>query len=155
QQRRSFVASAQSVVAPTQVSNISMATSVQPRTVLIRAPNWVGDAVMAVPALRELRRIFISSEITLVSQPWVIGLYEHEELADALISVSAGKGLAGSAIGFLRDAQSLRRKQFELAVLLQNAFGAALLARAAGAKTIAGYPTDRRRALLTLSVPFE
>src|SRR5262245_66399518 len=122
-----------------------MATSPKLRTVLIRAPNWVGDAVMAVPALRELRRIFSNSEITLVSRPWVTGLYEHEGLADALIPVSQHKSLAGSAIGFLKDARSLRRKHFDFAVLLQNAFGAALFARAAGAKALGGYATDPLR----------
>lgn len=123
--------------------------------VMIRVPNWVGDAVMAVPALRELRRIFADSEITLLARPWVAGLFEHEGLADAILPVDDNHGLVRGASGFLRNARWLRRKRFDLAILLQNAFGAALLARAAGATTIAGYPTDRRRSLLNLCIPFE
>jgi heptosyltransferase-2 len=53
--------------------------------VMIRVPNWVGDAVMAVPALRELRRILADSHITLVARPWVAGLFDGEALANDFI----------------------------------------------------------------------
>lgn len=122
---------------------------------MIRVPNWVGDAVMAVPALRELRRVFGDARITLVARPWVAGLFEGEELADTLIPVHDAQGFVHTARNFIREARLLRRERFDLAVLLQNAIGAALLARAAGAKTIAGYPTDSRRSLLNFVVPFE
>ena len=122
---------------------------------MIRVPNWVGDAVMALPALRELRRIFSEANITLVARPWVAGLFDGEGLADDLIPVPDGGGFSQAASTFVRQARQLRRGRFDLAVLLQNAFGAALLARLAGVKTIAGYPTDRRGALLDLAIPFE
>jgi heptosyltransferase-2 len=121
---------------------------------MLRVPNWVGDAVMAVPALRELRRIFSEAKITLVARPWVAGLFEGEGLADELIPMPDGRGFA-RATNFVSQTRLLRRGRFDLAVLLQNAFGAALLARLAGVKTIAGYPTDRRGALLDLAIPFE
>jgi lipopolysaccharide heptosyltransferase II len=85
----------------------------------------------------------------------VAGLFEGEGLADELIPASDAQNFVQAAANFARDALRLRGKRFDLAVLLQNAFGAALLARVAGAKTIAGYPTDSRRALLNLVVPFE
>jgi len=120
---------------------------------MIRVPNWVGDAVMAEPALRELRRIFSEAHITLVARPWVAGLFEGEGLADDLISVDDAKGFAQSASHFLSAARRLRRERFDLAVLLQNALSAALLARAAGVGKTAGYPTDGRRLLLDYIVP--
>ena len=122
---------------------------------MVRVPNWVGDAVMALPALRELRRIFADAQITLVARPWVAGLFEGEGLADKLISVHDGRGVFQTASNFITEARRLGRERFDLAVLFQNAFGAALLARVARAKTIAGYPTDRRGALLDLAIPFE
>lgn len=122
---------------------------------MVRAPNWVGDAVMAVPALRELRRIFADSKITLVARPWVAGLFDGEGLADALISVGDARGVFQKTREFIRQARRLKRERFDLAVLLQNAAGAALAARAAGVKKIAGYPTDGRRALLSIVIPFE
>src|ERR1700680_1711372 len=118
---------------------------------MIRVPNWVGDAVMAVPALRELRRIFGEANITLVARPWVAGLFEGEGLANDLIPVPDGRGVARAATNFVRQTRLLIRRRCDLAVLLQNAFGAALLPRLAGVKTIAGYATDRRGALLDLA----
>jgi heptosyltransferase II len=122
---------------------------------MIRVPNWVGDGVMALPALRELRRIFGDARLALIARPWVAGLFEGEGLADDMIHVETGRGPAQTASNFIRDAKRLRRERFDLAVLLQNAFGAALLARAGGAKMVAGYPTDMRRVLLTRVVAFE
>lgn len=125
------------------------------KRVMIRVPNWVGDAVIAVPALRELRRILDCAHITFVARPWVSGLFDGEGLADAVIPVDDARGFGESAKQFIRARRRLGRERFDLAVLLQNAFGAALLARASGARIVAGYPTDARRLLLNLSVPFE
>ena len=110
---------------------------------------------MAVPALRELRRIFSDAHITLLARPWVAGLFDGEGLADDLIPVEDSKGLLQSAKRFLGLTRELRRRRFDLAVLLQNAFGAALLARAGGVRKIAGYPTDSRRALLDYAIPLQ
>ncbi|HSE97014.1 MAG TPA: lipopolysaccharide heptosyltransferase II, partial [Blastocatellia bacterium] len=111
--------------------------------------------VMAVPALRELRRIFDGSRITLVARPWVAGLFEGEGLADDLIAVPDRRGLANKVVRFIGEARRLRRERFDLAVLLQNAYGAALTARAAGVKRIAGYPTDLRGPMLDYVIDFE
>ena len=122
---------------------------------MIRVPNWVGDAVMAQPALEELRRIFAGSRITLVARPWVAGLFDGEGLADDLIAVGDVRGPLQTAKNFLSDARRIRRERFDLAVLLQNAAGAALMARAGRSRKVAGYPTDGRRALLDYVIPFE
>ena len=121
--------------------------------VMVRVPNWVGDAVMAVPALRELRRIFGDARITLVARPWVAGLFDGEGLADELIAIEASRGALESAKRFAELTLRFRRDRFDFAVLLQNAFGAALAARAGGVRKIAGYPTDSRRLLLHFSIP--
>ena len=121
----------------------------QPKEVMVTIPNWVGDAVMAQPALRELRRVFYKSRITLLARPAVAGLYEGEDVADEVILIE------GRSAAFARDALLLRKKRFDLAVLLPNSFGAALLARAAGVRRVTGYPTDRRGLLLTDAVPFD
>jgi heptosyltransferase-2 len=122
---------------------------------MIRAPNWVGDAVMALPALRELRRIFAGSHITLAARPWVQGLFDGERLADNLISLAGARGPFGRAAHFISEAGRFRRERFDFAVLLTNSFGTALAARAGGAKNIAGYAIDARRLLLDQVIPFE
>src|SRR5512132_854979 len=79
------------------------------RTILVRAPNWVGDAVMALPALRELRRIFAGSRITLAARPWVLGLFDGEQLADNLISLTDAGGVFGRVVHFVSAAGRFRR----------------------------------------------
>ena len=75
------------------------------KRVMVRVPNWVGDAVMAVPALREMRRIFPGAHITLVARPWVAGLFDGEGLADDVIPIEDARGLRSSAQQFLRAAR--------------------------------------------------
>ncbi|HSE37821.1 MAG TPA: lipopolysaccharide heptosyltransferase II [Blastocatellia bacterium] len=126
-----------------------------PASVLIRAPNWVGDAVMAIPALRELRRIFIGSHVTIAARSWVQGLFDGEGLGDNLISLDHARGRFSSSANFLNEARRFRRERFDFAILLTNSFATALAARAGGTKQIAGYPTDARRLLLDHVIPFE
>src|SRR2546425_13075489 len=83
------------------------------RTILVRAPNWVGDAVMALPALRELRRIFACSHITLAARPWVLGLFDGERLADNLISLTGVGGIFDGPAHFISQAGRLRRQRFD------------------------------------------
>jgi len=127
----------------------------KPDKVLVRAPNWVGDAVMALPALRQFRRIFADSEITLLARKWVAGLFDREGLADDVILLDQPKNGLLAAFTFVGDARRIRQRRFDLAVLLQNAFSAALLARAGGVAKIAGYPTDGRGALIDVKIPFQ
>jgi heptosyltransferase-2 len=122
--------------------------------VLIRAPNWIGDAVMATPALRELRRIFGNAHITLATSQAAAGLFDDEGIADDVLALTPGSGRRAAA-AFFKNARRLRRRRFDLAILLQNAFSAALLARAGGARRVAGYPTDGRRLLLHRRISFE
>jgi heptosyltransferase-2 len=126
-----------------------------PAKLLIRAPNWVGDAVMALPALCELRRIFGNSLITLAARPWVAGLFENEGLADNLVPVRDASGFFNRARHFISDARRLRRERFDYAVLLPNSFGSALAARAGGAKTVTGYAADGRQLLLDHVISFD
>ncbi|HKA19238.1 MAG TPA: lipopolysaccharide heptosyltransferase II [Blastocatellia bacterium] len=123
--------------------------------ILIRVPNWVGDVVMALPALRELRRIFSASHITIAGKPWVLGLFEGEALADDVIPLSETAGRVKRISALLKEASQFRRKRFDIAVLLTNSFGTALAARLGGAEKIAGYSTDARRVLINRVIPFE
>ena len=120
-----------------------------PQRLLVRAPNWLGDAVMAEPALRELRRIFAGSRLVLAVRPRIMGLFEGEGLADEFLAIDEAQGFLGKARQSLSDARRLRRVGADLAVLLPNSFASALAARAGGAKRIAGYNTDGRGLLLT------
>lgn len=123
------------------------------RRAMIRAPNWVGDAVMSLPALRELRRILADAEITAVARPWVAGLFDGEGLFDDLLFVDEEGSRARRLAAFFKTARELRARKLDLAVLFPNSFGAALLARVGRARILAGFPADGRSVLLDLAVP--
>ncbi len=118
------------------------------RKILVRATNWVGDAVMSLPALRALREKFPGAEIVILAKPWVADLYGREPFCDRLIPYAAG-----DAASKWRAARSLRQEKFDCAILLQNAFEAAAIAFLAGIPERIGYARDGRSPLLTRAIP--
>ena len=115
--------------------------------ILVRATNWVGDAVMCVPALAALRARYPRSHIAVLARPWVAGLY-GKELIDELIPYTAAKGFTDLAAK--RElARRLREANFDVAILLQNAFEAAAVVRLAQIPVRIGYNRDGRGLLLT------
>ena len=120
--------------------------------ILIRATNWVGDAIMALPALRAVRRRFPDAEITILARPYVADIYRDQEICDQLIAYDSQTTHAG-ILGRERLAAELRTQKFDLALLLQNAFDAAWLAWRAGIPERIGYARDGRGFLLTKPIP--
>lgn len=118
------------------------------KRILVRGPNWLGDAVMCEPALRELRSLFPDAQIALLVKPGVADLFAgHPALTRVLTYDTKGRhaGLSGK----WALAGQLRRQGFDLAVLFQNAFEAAFLTFLAGVPRRYGYATDGRSLLLT------
>lgn len=120
--------------------------------ILVRATNWVGDAVMSLPALHAIRERFPRAHISVLARPWVADLYEDEPFADRVVRLTAARG-ARDPLGKLRTARMLRQERFDCAILLQNAFEAALLAWLAGIPRRIGYSRDGRAPLLTDPIP--
>ena len=124
----------------------------QYRNILVRAANWVGDAVMSIPALEALRARFPDARISILSAPWVAGLYARESFCDEVIRYEAPRGWRGLA-SKQRAAADLRRRQFDCAVLFPNSFESAAVLRLAGIPARIGYARDARSWLLTHPVP--
>lgn len=120
--------------------------------ILIRATNWVGDAIMALPALRAVRARFCDAEIAVVARPYVAEIYREQGICDRLIPYDP-RGQHAGLRGRERFAQELRVEKFDVALLLQNAFDAAWLAWRAGVPERIGYARDGRSLLLTKAVP--
>ncbi len=118
------------------------------KRILLRGTNWVGDAVMSIPAMKEIRRLFPEAHIALLVRPWVRDLYSAAEFVDEILVYDKDRIHRGWS-GFGRLAGDLRRRRFELAILLQNAFEAALIAWCARIPARIGYARDRRSLLLT------
>ncbi len=133
------------------IGHCDMETS-SPANIVVRVPNWIGDAVMCLPALMDLRNHFPHARVTILVRP-IIGemLSGHPGVDEVIIYAhqSEHKGL----IGLLNLVRLVRRKQFDLAVLFQNAFEAAVIAWAAGIPSRIGYASDGRSCLLSESVP--
>lgn len=122
------------------------------KRVVVRGTNWVGDAVMTVPALRALRRVLPQAHITLATRPWAEGLFRDADFIDDLLLYERRPRDVRAVV---RQTREWRRRSFDAAVLFQNAFEAALIAAGARVPLRLGYATDGRRALLThpLSLP--
>ena len=114
---------------------------------LVLLPNWVGDAVMATPALRALRTRFADARITACAKPHIADVLTGLDLVDGLIFRSKSAEYPEGA-GW-RLVRRLRRERFDLAVLLPNSFRSGLLAFAAGVPRRVGFARDGRRWLLT------
>jgi heptosyltransferase-2 len=120
--------------------------------ILIRATNWVGDAIMALPALRAVRKRFPEADISIVARPYVADIYRDQEICDQLIPYDPD-GLHAGFSGRERLAAELRAQKFDVALLLQNAFDAAWLTWRANIPERIGYARDGRGFLLTKAVP--
>lgn len=115
------------------------------RHLIVRLPNWLGDTVMALPALGALRAGLEGREITLVG-PWA-PLLSDQGLADRTVAYPRGRRKRLVALGHLR------RLRAETVLLLPNSIGSALAAWLWGARWIIGYATDGRRRLLSHPLP--
>lgn len=118
------------------------------RRILIRAVNWVGDAVMTTPAIGAIRDYFPQAEITLLANPLVSQLFCPHPWIDRVITFDRGgahKGIAGR----FRLAAQLRRLAFDAAIILPNSFDSALIPWLAGIPIRLGKSSDGRGCLLT------
>jgi heptosyltransferase-2 len=113
--------------------------------ILVALPNWVGDAVMATPALRALRSHYAEAHITLLGRPAILQvLGDDPRLADATLET-----LKGGLLSTWRTAREIRAGRFDLAVLLPNSFRSGLVAWLGRATRRAGYARDGRGWMLT------
>jgi heptosyltransferase-2 len=106
---------------------------------------------MSLPALKQVRREFSHAQINLLVVPWVSGVYEECEYIDEIILYER-HGKHRGIRGKIRLIQEVRQRDFDAALLFQNAFEAAFLAWLSDIRLRAGYDRDGRRWLLTHSI---
>ena len=126
----------------------------QVRKILIRSANWVGDAVMSLPALASVRQSYPRAEIFILAKPWVAGLFQGFRDTDRVVLYQS-PGIHECLRGKWRLARELRLGKFDLALHLPNSFESALISFLAGIPQRAGYNTDGRGVLLTHRVPVD
>ncbi len=114
--------------------------------IVVRGTNWVGDAVMTIPALRELRRIFPDAQITLHSRNWAKGIFQDVDFIDKILGFDREKSTFKTLIS---QASNWRKEKFDLAVVFPNSFESALLSKLGKVPKRFGYAKDGRSFLLT------
>lgn len=121
----------------------------EPRSILIVLPNWVGDLVLATPALRAFRERFASAHITFLMKQHLTEILAGGDWMNETIFWPTGSSRPKRRRGFLGLAAELRDRRMDLAVILSNSFRSALFARLAGIRRRVGYDRDGRGLLLT------
>jgi heptosyltransferase-2 len=120
----------------------------QPGRVLVKEPNWLGDLVISLPALRAVRRGYPDAHLAVLVKQDLAGFFEGVEGIDEVIAYDITAGFRGmldrwSVIG------SLRAREFDLAVVFPRSFQAALWMATAGVRRRAGAAARGRTWLLT------
>ncbi|TVS04348.1 MAG: glycosyltransferase family 9 protein [Phycisphaerales bacterium] len=116
----------------------------KPLRLLVVCPSWVGDAVMATPALDRLRSDLPGAFIGALVRPGI-----DRVLAGAGFFDEVHVERAGGVMGPKFVAAKVRPRRYDTAVLLTNSFSTALIARIAGIPRRIGYDRDGRGLLLT------
>ena len=114
--------------------------------IVIRGTNWIGDAVMTIPALRQLRRIFPDSEIILHTRAWAERIFRDASFIDGILTFDSKES---TLTDVLEQGRVLREEKFDIAILFPNSFASALTARFGGVPHRFGYSREGRRIFLT------
>ena len=114
-----------------------------PRRVVVRAPNWLGDAVLALPAMSALRRAYPEAALTIAAVPAVAPMFREltDVRPDAVVAVETGN-----------ERDVLATGRFDTIVLLPNSFRSAWVAKQAGIAERWGYRAGARGWLLTRAI---
>ena len=121
------------------------ASTFNPRRILVRGTNWLGDAVMTTPALLRLREKFPDAHIALLTPEKLKDLWRHHPAVNEAISFAPGEGVF--AVG-----KKLRAGKFDLALVLPNSPRSAIESWLAGIPQRIGYVRPWRNFFLTQAV---
>ena len=120
--------------------------------ILVLAPNWLGDAVMALPAIADIRQTFPAAKLTVAARGRVAGVFRLVPFVDEFVTLR-WNGRWWHRDRFENDVVQLREAGSELAILLPNSFASAWLVRQAAVPERWGYASQMRRPLLSRAVP--
>lgn len=118
---------------------------------VVIAPNWLGDAVMALPALADVRRHFSSAHLAVAARPSVAPIYTMVTGVDQVITLPGGGGWRAWT-GWPEDVRALEAGSFDTAILFPNSYGSARIAAKATIAERWGYAGDMRGGLLTRAI---
>jgi heptosyltransferase II len=117
--------------------------------IVVLAPNWLGDAVLALPAIAAVRRAYPEAHLAVAARRSVADVFRLAPNLDEVLTLQADARWWRPAP---RRADAAALRGFDAALLLPNSFQAAWLAKRAGIPERWGYATDARSRLLTRPV---
>ncbi|MBI4712735.1 MAG: lipopolysaccharide heptosyltransferase II [Planctomycetes bacterium] len=122
------------------------------KRILVKIPNWLGDAVMSLPTLKALRDLFPKSHIAALAKSGLAGLFKNEPAVDEVVSYENVKGIGkfGAEVSLTKE---IRGKKFDLLLILPRSFHSALQGFMSGIAHRIGYAAEGRSALLTTALP--
>lgn len=126
----------------------SSSTPSDPSSLLVRGVNWLGDAVMTIPAVQRLRERFPQARITLFTNENLAQLWAHHPAVDAVMTFSRADNPWSVA-------RRLRPHRFETALVLPNSQRSALEMWLAGIPHRIGYSGRWRSWFLTRPVAYQ
>ena len=120
----------------------------QIQSILVRAVNWLGDAILTLPAIRQLKGFFPQASLSVLALDRVAPVFlQQPEVAEIIRYLP--KPPASSLKDWLQSIYRLRQRRFDLAVIFPNSLESALVAMLLGVPNRVGYNTEGRSCLLT------
>jgi heptosyltransferase-2 len=119
--------------------------------IVARAPNWVGDSILALPAMSTLKKNFPDAEVWVAAQDWVKDLFLMSDMFAGALPLPNHAGFKT-----VQDsAKSIRDLHFDLGILFTNSFASALVFFLGKIPQRWGYKKDGRGLLLTKGIPVQ
>ena len=116
--------------------------------IVVRAPNWIGDSILATSAIESLSKNFPQAQIWIAAKDWVKDLFSSCDFIKGIIPLPATNGFKS----LINSAQQIKKLRFSTGVLFTNSFSSALLFYLAKIPQRWGYSRDGRRLLLTKGI---
>jgi heptosyltransferase-2 len=118
--------------------------------IVIRSPNWIGDCIMCLPAIRALKVNCPNANIYLAAKQYLCPVYENITEIKEVIPIPDNIDFKSN----FEVAKQLRKYRFDFGILFTNSFHSAFLFRLAGIKKLIGYVKDLRGWLLSRKIKF-
>ncbi|MBI2812272.1 MAG: lipopolysaccharide heptosyltransferase II [Candidatus Melainabacteria bacterium] len=125
----------------------------EPRNIIVRMPNWIGDLVMATPILSDLRKTYPKARITAMCRSPICELLKEDPEIDELFCFSKTSGF-GRRTERRNIIEKLRKGGYDLGILLTHSFSSAWWFWLGKVQNRLGYECNGRKFLLTHNLPF-
>lgn len=128
-------------------------STLSPKNIIIRMPNWLGDLVMATPVIKDVKEHWPHAKVTAMCEAKISQLIAKDPHADEIYSYKKPNGwIHGTHPWEIID--TLRKGQYDLGILLTNSFSSALWFWKGNVKNRLGYGDHYRSLLLNKALPY-